>query len=317
MSAPYRLRSSDRHIAKFKYKGRDCDAVTLFQFDPTKIVFEFSDDGSFKMVMVEFSRETPECWVCCLKRTSATSQFEQLDAKIKIWNDAEEEEEEDIEPDIQTEEGEEVAAEADGMELERSSRGSTGYMGVGIRKGRYYATRRVGKRKVNLGDYNSSVEAAVAYARAKPTSLAVSHGGELLPLGPSGDVVVTGTVGSEVIDLRVTLRDTVGADLDFADVAGKLTVDGDTTDGSAPIPGLFFPPSIKDAPKRIALTFTPKDGPTLEARCGRDMSPNTLTLPPPLSSTIGFRCPRAAGGPETHRAARRPQQPHQCPARPH
>ncbi|EOD04081.1 hypothetical protein EMIHUDRAFT_466286 [Emiliania huxleyi CCMP1516] len=61
-----------------------------------------------------------------------------------------------------------VAAEAEGLRLHLSSSSSTGYMGVTEpSSGRFRAQHSVGGTEVYLGTFDTVVEAAVAYARAK------------------------------------------------------------------------------------------------------------------------------------------------------
>ena len=54
---------------------------------------------------------------------------------------------------------------ADDYELLPSSKNSTGYLGVTLTAGRYQARHKSGGKKVNIGVYDTAVEAALAYAR--------------------------------------------------------------------------------------------------------------------------------------------------------
>ncbi|EOD41376.1 hypothetical protein EMIHUDRAFT_199717 [Emiliania huxleyi CCMP1516] len=85
-----------------------------------------------------------------------------------------------------------VAYARAGLRLHLSSSNSTGYMGVTkstAQAGRFQARHRVDGRKVRLGDFDTAVEAAVAYARAV---------GEYQPPAPP-------TVATEAEGLRLHL----------------------------------------------------------------------------------------------------------------
>ena len=76
---------------------------------------------------------------------------------------------------------------ADGVQLHLSSESGTGYMGVVRRpSGRFRATHRVDGRLVNLGTYDTKVEAAVVYARFKARSLWPPTALTRLPSPPPG-----------------------------------------------------------------------------------------------------------------------------------
>ena len=60
-----------------------------------------------------------------------------------------------------------AVAVAEGLRLHLSGNSSSGYKGVHLLSGRYYAERqRKDRQKQGLGSFCSAVEAAVAYARA-------------------------------------------------------------------------------------------------------------------------------------------------------
>ncbi|EOD21267.1 hypothetical protein EMIHUDRAFT_241459 [Emiliania huxleyi CCMP1516] len=77
-----------------------------------------------------------------------------------------------------------AAAEAEGLRLHLSSSSSTGYKGVYESSGRFQARHMANGRRVNLGYFDTAVEAAVAYARA--VGKAPAHG--------------SSAVGSEALD---------------------------------------------------------------------------------------------------------------------
>ena len=64
----------------------------------------------------------------------------------------------------------EVVKEAEGVKLHLYRRGSTGYLGVRLDKGRYRAALSSGGKRIHIGNYGTAVEAAVAYAKYVATA---------------------------------------------------------------------------------------------------------------------------------------------------
>ena len=97
--------------------------------------------------------------------------------------------------------GEELATEAEGLQLKLSSKSNSGYQGVYGRGGRFEASHYLDYKRISLGVYATALEAAVAVARHLQT-VASGTGGEGGGNGGTGgkDRGECGTGGEAAID---------------------------------------------------------------------------------------------------------------------
>ena len=88
-----------------------------------------------------------------IARTMGTKTSKEVESEDAVWVD------------VEVEAADELVKEAEGFKLHLSPRGSTGYLSVSRNHGRFVAQAFSDGKRINIGRYETAVEAAVAYAR--------------------------------------------------------------------------------------------------------------------------------------------------------